>query len=350
MDGAGGLLSDEEMVSDLASPARLQPWLVANLGVARRGPPAVTRRARGSSNEMFEVDVDGRRWMLRRPTKIALAGAGAGIAREYRLLTALEGTAAPHPRPVAFCDDDTVIGSPFYLMDLVEGFEPIDPLPEAFLTDPGARHGLGIALVDALAELSVVDWRAQGLSDFGKPDGFHERQVRRWRSQLESYRWRELPNVDSIEAWLTANQPEHFVPGIMHGDYHQGNVLMAPDLPPRVAAIVDWENATIGDPLLDIGYFLTGWPDPGEAHRLGTRIEDRRGLATKADLLEHYESRTGRPVGSLSYYMVLSLYKLAVMLEGIVARGHALGRDVAGTARYVESLLIEADRLSLAGA
>jgi aminoglycoside phosphotransferase (APT) family kinase protein len=346
MDSAGGLVSDDEMVVDLANPARLQPWLIANLDVGRRNVPAVTRRARGSSNEMFEVQVDGWRWMLRRPTKIALEGAGSGIAREYRLLTALEGTGAPHPRPVAFCDDETVIGSPFYLMDLVEGFEPLDPLPKPFLTDPSARHGIGIALVDALAELAEVDWQTRGLGDFGKPDGFHQRQVRRWHAQLESYRWRDLPQVDSIEAWLTANQPAGFVPGIMHGDYHQGNVLMAPDLPARVAAIVDWENATIGDPLLDVGYFLTGWPDPGETRRLGTRIEDRRDLATKAELVEHYEARTGRQVGSLSYYMVLSLYKLGVMLEGIVARGQALGRDVAGTAQYVESLMIEADRLT----
>jgi aminoglycoside phosphotransferase (APT) family kinase protein len=347
MDAAGGLVSDAELVVDLANPARLAPWLTANLGVGRGENPHVVRRARGSSNEMFEVHIDGQRWMLRRPTKIALEGAGAGIAREYRLLTALEGTAAPHPRPVAFCDDEAVIGSPFYLMDLVDGFEPIDPLPEPFLTDPSVRHNIGIALVDALAELALVDWQGRGLGDFGRPDGFHQRQVRRWRSQLESYRWRDLPHVEEIEAWLNANQPPGFVPGIMHGDYHQGNVLMAPDLPVRVAAVVDWENATIGDPLLDVGYFLTGWPDPGETRRLGTRIDDRRGLATKADLVEHYESRTGRQVASLSYYMVLSLYKLGVMLEGIAARGQALGRDVAGTARYVESLMIEAHRLTL---
>jgi aminoglycoside phosphotransferase (APT) family kinase protein len=270
-----------------------------------------------------------------------------GIAREYRLLSALEGTAAPHPRPVAFCDDDTIIGSPFYLMALVDGFEPIDPLPEPFLTDPAARHGLGIALMDALAELAEVDWQGRGLGDFGKPDGFHERQVPRWRGQLESYRWRDLPHVDAIEAWLTANRPTGFVAGIMHGDYHQGNVLMAPRLPARVAAIVDWENATIGDPLLDVGYFLSGWADPGETPRLGTRIADRSDLATKAELIEHYESRTGRPVTSLSYYIVLSLYKLGVMLEGVAARGQALGRDVAGTAQYVETLLVEANRLTL---
>jgi aminoglycoside phosphotransferase (APT) family kinase protein len=339
--------ADAELVVDLANPARLQPWLIANLDVAHRAAPAVTRRARGSSNEMFEVTTDGQRWMLRRPTKIALEGAGRGIAREYRLLAALEGTPAPHPRPVAFCEDETVIGSPFYLMALVDGFEPIDPLPAPFLADPAARHGLGLALIDALAELAEVDWQGRGLGDFGKPDGFHERQVRRWRGQLESYRWRDLPHVDSIEAWLSANQPATFVPGIMHGDYHQGNVLMAPDLPARVAAIVDWENATIGDPLLDVGYFLTGWPDPGETRRLGARIADRSGLATKADLLAHYEARTGRPVPSLSYYMVLSLYKLGVMLEGVAARGQALGRDVAGTAQYVETLLVEANRLTV---
>jgi aminoglycoside phosphotransferase (APT) family kinase protein len=349
MGAAGGPVSDAEVVDDLANPARLQGWLAAHLDVARRDAPVVIRRARGSSNEMFEVRADGQRWMLRRPTKIALERAGSGIAREYRLLTALEGTRAPHPRPVAFCDDEAVIGSPFYLMDLVDGFEPIDPLPKAFLTDAEARHGIGIALIDALGELSEVDWQGRGLGDFGKPDGFHQRQVRRWRSQLESYRWRDLPHVEEIEAWLSANQPAGFVPGIMHGDYHQGNVLMARDLPARVAAVVDWENATIGDPLLDVGYFLTGWPDPGETRRLGTRIDDRRALATKAELVAHYEARTGRQVSSLSYYMVLSLYKLGVMLEGIAARGQALGRDVAGTARYVESLFMEADRLALAG-
>jgi len=332
-------------VAALADPVGLGAWLEERFGTSAACDLRIVRRSRGSSNEMFEVSGGVGRWILRRPTKVALARAGAGIAREFRLLGALEGTPVPHPRPVALCEDPSVIGAPFYLMEVVDGVEPVDPLPEALVADPTARHALGIALVDALAELASFDWRGRGLADFGRPEGFHERQVPRWHAQLESYAERALAGVDDVERWLSANRPDSFEPGVMHGDYHQGNLLIGRDLPVRVLAIVDWENATIGDPLLDLGYFLSSWPDPGETTRLAGRIKDRTAMATRAELVARYEARTGRRVGDIDYYVVLSLYRLAVMLEGVAARGRALGRDTGGTAAYVDILLDEACRL-----
>jgi aminoglycoside phosphotransferase (APT) family kinase protein len=236
------------------------------------------------------------------------------MRRELTLLKALGRTAIPHPRLVAAAEDDTVIGVPFALMEWVDGFTPRDPLPDGFATVGNARR-LAEALIDGLAMISNLDWQAAGLDGFGKPDNFLERQVGRWLSQLERSRSRDLAHLDRLCEWLRVNTPAMQRTALIHGDYQFVNVMFAPEPPPRLAAIVDWESATIGDPLLDLGWVLAGWQDPGEAQTHASYINWSR-FPPRAELAARYAEKTGLDVSSLPFYMALALFKLAVIMEG----------------------------------
>ena len=241
---------------------------------------------------------------------------GFRYRREWRILTALEGTPVPHPRPLLFCDDRAVIGAPFLVMELVDGFTPGFALPEPFASDQMLRRELAMAYVDGCAALSQVDWQARGLDGLGKPEGFLERQVPRWLAQLDRYRTRELPELDFVTAWLEANTPPMSPAAIIHGDYSPFNVMVAPAPPTRLAAIVDWDTGTIGDPLLDIGHLLARWTEPGEEPVIDVQAGGVDGYPTRAEMAARYADRTGRDLGALAFYEVLALFKLAVILEG----------------------------------
>jgi len=224
---------------------------------------------------------------------------------------------------VASTNDPTIIGSPFVLLERIDGFNPIDPLPDRFAADPAFRAGVGPEIVDALAALALVDWRAVGLEGFGKPDGFLARQVDRWLWQLDSYRFRPLRDADAIVDWLRSNLPEPGPIGIMHGDYSLFNVMFANhrvlgESPARLAAIIDWDTATIGEPLMDLGHLLARWDEPGEQpSSLGSSdISDRTGLLTRAELADRYRERTGWDLSDIRYYEVVSLFKLGCIMEG----------------------------------
>jgi aminoglycoside phosphotransferase (APT) family kinase protein len=291
---------------------RLRAWLDAQ-GVEPGSEIAVRRISGGMSNESIGVERGGRRFVLRRPAKIALERADRGMEREFRMLRALDGTDVPHPTPVALCSDRAVIGSAFYVMEHVDGFSSLRALPDAFARDAALRRDLVLATVDALGRLARVDWRARGLGDLGKPEGFHERQVGRWLAQLDGYgERREIPGIRDVGRWLSEHGPREWTPGIMHGDYHSANVLIAPDPPARVAAILDWENCTIGDPLLDLAGFL---------HMTST--SDRAAWAERDALIECWQRASGRRATDLRYYTALYTWKLAVMLEGVYQRSLA---------------------------
>jgi aminoglycoside phosphotransferase (APT) family kinase protein len=291
----------------LMDVGRLEAWLDGQ-GVEAGHPVTVRPLAGGASNVMFAIDRGAGSWVLRRPAQVAVERADAGMLREYRILHALAGSAVPHPGVVALCEDRAVLGSVFYLMQRVDG-GPALPVPAA-LDNPRGRSAIADALVDALARLHDFDWRGAGLAKLGRPDGFHERQVERWMRQLRSYDGRELPGVDVVTAWLLAHRPADFEPALMHGDYHTMNVLMTFDPAPAVAAIVDWETATIGDPVLDLAGFSESWARaaghdwPGEPE-LTDRYRQARGLSCLPDL---------------TYYKVLYNFRLAVLLEGIFQR------------------------------
>ena len=315
-------MRDDNALEGLVDVPRLAAWLGERLpGVGE--PLEVTRITAGASSELFRLHRGGHVCVLRRPAA-GLQNPEAFnriMLREYQVLRALEGTGVPHPKPLAVGDDPAVLGATFYVMEYVDGFTPQDPLPPPFDTDAPARRGLGLALVDALADLATLDWRALGLEGFGKPEGFLERQVPRWLGQLATYKVRDIPGLDPVARWLAANVPPMSPAAIMHGDYQFINVMFHHGAPARLAAIVDWEQATIGDPLLDLGWLLAGWTDPGEAKpRHAAYLTQREGLPTRAELAERYARRTGRALDHLDYYVVLAWFKLACVLEGAYAR------------------------------
>lgn len=295
-------------MADLVDPTRLAGWLDAQ-GIEVGQPIAVEALPGGTSNAMFLVDRGASRWVLRRPPRVALARANEGMAREHRILAALEGTDVPHPAVVALCEDHDVLGCTFYVMERVEGVFPIPP--PAALDGDVHRAEVTFAMVDALARLHDVDWRAVGLGDLGRPEKFHERQVGRWRRQLASYEGRELPGIDRVMAWLEANRPARFEATLMHGDYHMRNALVAAEPPGRVVAILDWETATIGDPLLDLAGFCEIW----------CSATTSPGWPEREALVERYRVVRGLDaVPDLTYYEVLYNFRLAVLVEGIYQR------------------------------
>lgn len=259
--------------------------------------------------------------VLRRPPRHVPEGRNNTMLREYRVLAALNGTDVPHPEAMAVCTDTDVLGAAFYIMERVDGWSPMNTpggLAPPFDTDLDERAGLANELIDGIAKLAMVDWRERGLEGFGRPDGFHERQVDRWMAHLAAFEFREIPGLDVAADWLRNHKPRSYVPGIIHGDYQFANVMFGHGTPARLAAIVDWEQSTVGDPLLDLGWVMMGWPAEGE-QRAGGYI-DQRGMPGRDAVLERYATMSGRSVDEIDYYVILARFKLAIVLEGGYAR------------------------------
>jgi aminoglycoside phosphotransferase (APT) family kinase protein len=267
--------------------------------------------------------------VLRRGPRHLRPVSNSVILRETRVLGALAGTDVPHAGLIAVCEDPSVLGEAvFYLMEPVDGFNAGAALPALHAGDPTIRHAMGLSMADAAARLGALDHRAVGLGDFGKPDGFLDRQVPRWLSELESYSSLEnypgpdIGDVAGVAAWLRANQPSTFRPGIMHGDYHAANVMFS-RTGPEVVAIVDWEMCTIGDPLLDLGWMLATWYRPGHQPVLPNQLMSVGGLATPGELVERYAANTSRDLSNIDWYAVMACFKLGIILEGSNARAAA---------------------------
>ena len=307
--------------SDLIDPDRLGRWMDAT-GLPGEGIPVEYRFiSGGSQNEIFEIRRGDFRCALRRPPRQPPPGRQEGIVREWRIIEALDGTDVPHTSAVALCTDQDVLGCNFYMMGLIDGWSPVGEhgWPPPFDSDPQARRGLAFELVDGIAKLSKVDWRARGLTDLGRPDGFHDRQVERWISFLDRVRTRDLPGLDVATAWLAAHRPIDFIPGIMHGDYQFANVMYHHGTPARLAAIIDWEMGTVGDPKLDLAWVVQQWPtDTGETAKMG--YVDLSGMPSRDELLDAYAKESGRQVDDIDYYVVLAKWKLAIVLEQGYAR------------------------------
>jgi aminoglycoside phosphotransferase (APT) family kinase protein len=322
-------MSDEARTEGLVDTRALARWMDAH-HLPGTGEPATARFVSGgASNELFEIRRGDVRLALRRPPRQVPKGRNETMLREYRVLHALRDTDVPHTRVVAACDDPSVLGACFYLMEFVDGWSPMATgrtWPVPFDTDHEARRGLAYELVEAIAKLSRVDWRAVGLEGFGKPDGFHERQVDRWLAHLAAFKFRELPGLDVAADWLRRHKPGTYRPGIIHGDYQFANVMYRHGAPARLAAIVDWEMATIGDPLLDLGWVLMGWPNPDE-DRTGAGYVDYTGMPSREELMRRYAMVSGLPVDEMDYYVILARFKIAIVLEGGYARYVAGGAD-----------------------
>jgi aminoglycoside phosphotransferase (APT) family kinase protein len=277
------------------------------------------------------------------------------MAREYRVLSALAGTDVPAPRTYALCEDPAYNGTPFYVMEYKSGVIITAELPAGFAETAKERRRLSIGLVDALVRLHAVDYEVVGLGDFGRPQGYLERQIRRWGEQWERSKTRELAGIDELARRLRAALPASPAPTIVHGDYRLGNMMLAQHDPGRVEAILDWEMATLGDPLADLGYTLIYWgdaTDPPDQRAVGSiqAVTAQPGFLSRAELVEEYARRSGRDVAAIDYYQVLATYKLAIINEGIYARylkGQTVGEGFEGygesTTRLVGRALALAD-------
>jgi aminoglycoside phosphotransferase (APT) family kinase protein len=310
------------MADSLVDPERLSAWLDRE-GLEPGAELTVARITTGHSNEVFRITRGDRQLILRRPPRTPLSPTAHDMAREFRVLRAFFGRAAvPVPEPVALCTDVDVIGAPFYVMEPVEGVVVRERLPAPLDADPRAPRDCSIALVDALAGIHAFDWRAGGLDGFGKPDGYLERQVPRWLGQLERYKTRSLPDVDEAGTWLGAHTPPMQAPAVIHGDYKLDNVMFAPRSPAELVAVVDWEQSTIGDPLVDLGWMIGLWIESGERPSLAGASPFAPGadVPTRKELVERYAQQTGRDLENLSFYCVLGLFKLACVMEGSYAR------------------------------
>lgn len=298
--------------------ARVTSWLVANVpGVA--APFRFDLIAGGRSNLTFAVtDANDRRMVLRRPPTGSVLATAHDMAREHRIISAVGPTAVPVPDTLGLCEDHSVNGATFYVMDFVDGVVLDNPDKAAPMT-VDARRRAGEHLIDVMADLHSVDVDEVGLGDLARRDGYVERQVRRWTTQWEKSKTRELAAIDEVARRLAADLPEQKGVVIAHGDYRFGNCLVDTD-EGKITGVLDWELCTLGDPLADLGYLGVYWSDPGEPQSRPNDPTGIEGFPTYDDLLARYEQRTGRDLSNINYYRAFSAWRLAVISEGVYAR------------------------------
>lgn len=279
----------------------------------------------GTQNILMRFRRGNSAYVFRRPPPHKRANSDETMRREARVLAALAGSAVPHPALIAACPDEHLMGSAFYLMAPIDGFNATLGLPDLHANDVSVQRRMGLAMPEAIAALGAVDFRGRGLGDLGKFEGWAERQVGRWRKQLDSYSelpgypGPDIPGVDQVGQWLDAHKPADAQPGLIHGDFHFANVLFRHDSG-ELAAVVDWELVTIGDPLLDLGHLLCSWP-----RRDGTAVVafNPPGLPSQDEVIAQYAAHTTRDLSHLLWYRVLACYRLGLILEGTHARACA---------------------------
>jgi aminoglycoside phosphotransferase (APT) family kinase protein len=335
--------------------AGVEGWFAENVADAAL-PLAFERISGGHSNLTYGVkDGAGRRWALRRPPLGKRLGSAHDMAREYKVVSALGPTEVPVAPALALCEDDAVNGAPFYVMEFVEG--PIlRGLAEAdAFPDEADRRAIGERLVDTLVAIHAVDPDAVGLGDLGRKEDYVARQLRRWQGQWEKSKTRELPTIDAVHERLSARIPEQGPATIVHGDYRLDNMILTPQ--GEVAAVVDWELCTLGEPLADVGLLMVYWPDrdEGETLALGQPANLAPGFPTRAELQTLYAERSGRDLSELDFFVALGYWKLAIILEGVYARYTAGGYGkvddgVHYFARLVERLAEAAEQAERRGA
>jgi aminoglycoside phosphotransferase (APT) family kinase protein len=285
------------------------------------GPARAERIGDGASNLTYLVEREGARVVVRRPPPPPLPPSAHDMVREARVQTCLKRGGVRVPEILAVCEDDSVIGAPFYVMEEIVGAVVCDALP-APLDTPEQRHKLGLELVDGLAELHAVDYRSCGLETLGKPTGYLERQLRRWTGLWEVNATREVAAFAEVGDELRATMPESPASTVVHGDYRFGNVIVGCDAPARLEAILDWEMATIGDPLADLGYLVVSWsePDAPEHPLLLSPVTSQPGFPTRQELIDRYADRSGKKVEALPWYEAFALWKASVFCEAIYGR------------------------------
>lgn len=300
---------------------RVTPWLVDHVpGV--KGPITARLIAGGRSNLTFQLtDAAGRNLVLRRPPTGNVLATAHDMGREFRLISALHPTPVPVPAPLGLCTDESVNDADFYLMDFVEGVVVDGPIAAEKLDEP-ARREAGLDLARVAAALHAVDVDEVGLGDLAKREDYLGRQLRRWSKQYKSVESRSIPAVDEAFERLSAQAPPQRYTGIVHGDYRLGNTMFAPGAPARLSAVFDWELATIGDPLADLGYLAATYPEPGDEGPIFSlaSVATRPGFPSRAELIARYEEASGRSMRDFRWYATLALWKSAIFLEGSYKR------------------------------
>lgn len=329
-------------------PDALAGWLSRHTG--RPGPWRLRPLAGGNSNETLLLSAPQTQYVLRRPPQHALSASAHSVSREYRLLTALATADVPAPAPIALCEDPDVPLAPFLVMEHVaDAVSLTDTLPDGY--PPDALTAIADQLIDALAAVHTMDWRAAGLTGFGRPERFLERQAPRWYGQWQQIARRPLPAMRRLADWLTEHRPPDRPPALMHGDFHLDNCLFATSSP-RLLVVLDWEMGTIGDPLLDLGLALAFWgkrPLEVPAMPRIQGVSRLPGAPDRSHLLARYEAATGAPVDHPEYYQCLAFFKLAAIVESAYSQHLAGDLDTRYSAALeydVPALLAEAESIA----
>jgi aminoglycoside phosphotransferase (APT) family kinase protein len=302
------------------------------------GPLTGSLVAGGKSNLTYIVGDSDKEWVVRRPPLGHVLATAHDMTREHRVMTALRDTTVPVPRTFALCEDESVIGAKFYVMERVHG-TPYRTAAELAPLRPERTRAISRRSVETLATLHSVDPVAVGLADFGRPEGFLERQVRRWKKQLDASHSRSLEGADELHALLAAGIPTEQAPAIVHGDYRLDNLLV--DEQDRIAAVLDWEMATLGDPLTDVALMLV-YGRLGSLDASVSDVSSAPGFLTEAETVELYGARSGRDLSAMGFYLGLASFKLAVILEGIHFRytqGQTVGEGFDAVGAAVEPLI-----------
>jgi aminoglycoside phosphotransferase (APT) family kinase protein len=274
----------------------------------------------GAANRLLELSTSRGEWLIKYPPGKGLENLSR-VRRESQVLRALGGTSVPHPRLIGWTADPKVLGTPFLIMQRLDGFTAQRPLPMVPESEPAAARTIARKLIGGLVRIGSVEWEEIGLLDFGRPDGYLERQIDRAHRQIEVHACRQRDDLDLIHRWLRSNLPSSTKVGLVHGDYHCGNAIFALRTEPDLVGIIDWELSTIGDVVADLGWFLALWEESGEETiRVGSQISALPGMPSRADLVELYATRTGLPVEGVMFYEVLALYKLISIWEIVYLR------------------------------
>lgn len=342
--------ADEVRAEERLDLERLRPFLEASLPGAA-GPVSLRQFRRGHSNLTYLVRVGDREAVLRRAPFGAKVKHAHDMRREFQILGALQGAYRRAPRPIAFCDDESLVGARFYLMERVTGVVVRgDGSGSGLDFTPDLLRATSTALVDNLADLHAVDLARNGLAALGRPEGYVGRQVKGWTERYLAAKTEEVPGVEEVAAWLAANMPPESGAALVHNDYKYDNVVLDPADVTRVVAVLDWEMATVGDPLMDLGTMLGYWTDADDPPDVRARPAGPTflpGSLTRRELVERYEARSGRTVGSALFYYVFALFKVAVIVQQIHRRyveGHTKDERFAVLLDWVRAMGAQASR------